>query len=114
MNIVPLPSSPDIEPASQGHDTGPSSSCTIISDGGLGVTLWAVPGARTAAAPGSEVRLQLSPDAPAIIGRQDGGEIEYLDPRYVPSPIMPGARRTILQRDGREQDLYVSRGHFML
>jgi hypothetical protein len=114
MEIVPLRPSPEVVPGrTPAPDTGEPSSCTISSDGGPGVTIWSVPGARTSPQTG-EVRLQLSPDAPVIVGRQNGGEIEYLDPRYVPTPIMPGARRTILQRDGQHRDLYVSRGHFML
>jgi hypothetical protein len=112
---MPLPASPEVVPlGSPSSDTGEPSWCTISSDGGPGLTIWSVPGSRCSPEAGREVRLQLSPDAPVIIGRQDGGEIEYLDPRYVPSPIMPGARRTILQQGGMHQDRYVSRGHFML
>ena len=113
MHIVPLPDNPEA-PAAMPADTDPSSLCTIVSDGGPGLTIWSVPGVRTSTETSRQVRLRLSPDAPVIIGRQDGGEIEYLDPRYIPSPIMPGSGRTILQRDGKHEDVYVSRGHFML
>src|SRR5215510_9629688 len=115
MEIAPHPASPEIAPAWTPHpDTDVPSLCTISSDGGPGVTVWSTPGVRRTAEAQSQVTLQLSPDAPVIIGRQEGGEIEYLDPRYQPSPIMPGSGRTILQRDGRHQDIFVSRGHFML
>src|SRR5262245_11453255 len=114
MHIVPLPDNPEALPAAMPADTDQSSSCPIVSDGGPGLTIWSVPGVRTSTETSRQVHLRLSPDAPAIIGRQDGGEIEYLDPRYVPSPIMPGSGRTILQRDGKHEDVYVSRGHFML
>jgi len=116
MEIAPLPEGPEVAPeASPGLDTAPSvSSCTIISDGGPRITLWSLPGTRLSPENDSEVQLQLSPDAPVIIGRQDGGEIEYLDPRYQPSPIMPGSGHTILQQDGTHGDNCVSRGHFML
>jgi hypothetical protein len=115
MAPAPSPVKPETAPPElPSQDTGEPSSCTIISDGGPGVTCWSLRGARTATETSCEVRLQLSPDAPVIIGRQDGGEIEYLDPRYVPSPIMPDGRQTVLKRDGTPRDLYVSRGHFML
>lgn len=115
MEIAPFPASPEIVPAdSPGPDTDTSSSCTIISDGGPAITLWSMPGTRVSPESGREVQLQLSPDSPVIIGRQDGGEIEYLDPRYQSSPIMPGSGQTILQHDGTRGDIYVSRGHFML
>ena len=106
-----LPAAPVEMPA---LDTDPPSLCTIHSDGGLGVTLWSLPTSRTSSKTGLQCQLKLSPDAPVIIGRADGGEIEYLDPRYVPSPIMPGSGKTILKRHGAKEDVYVSRGHFML
>ena len=128
MEIAPLPADPDVVPADPpSPDTGHStSSCTISSLCGPGLTLWSVPeprlaprgrgvgGEGTSPESRTEIRLQLSPEAPVIIGRQEGGEIEYLDPRYAPSPIVPGTGRTILQQDGTPRDTYVSRGHFML
>src|SRR5262249_59381789 len=114
MHIVPLPDNPEAMPAEKPADTDESSSCTIVSDGGPGLTIWSVPGVRTSAETGRQVRLRLSPHAPVIIGRQDGGEIEYLDPRYVPSPIMPGSGRTILQRNGGHAAVSVSPGPFIL
>jgi hypothetical protein len=49
-----------------------------------------------------------------LIGRQEGGETEYLDPRYQPTQQMPGTQQRIVinPRDGK--DTAVSRGHFTL
>jgi hypothetical protein len=50
-----------------------------------------------------------------VIGRQKGGEVPYLDPRFVPTPIVPESGQTILRADGHDAaDTWVSRGHFML
>jgi hypothetical protein len=62
--------------------------------------------------PSGELKLQLSPDRTLVIGRKNGGEIEYLDPRYQSSPFVPNSDRTILSRS--MWDRCVSRGHFML
>ena len=104
---------PQIPAEFPGCETDLPSLCTIESAGGCGATLWSLPTACIPCAD-SEVQLQLSPDSAVIIGRMNGGEIEYLDPSYVPSPIMPGTGKTILQHGGAQQDLCVSRGHFML
>ncbi len=96
-----------------GPETDPPSFCTIESTGGLGATLWSLPTAHVSKA-NHEVQLQLSPESHVIIGRKDGGEIDYLDPRYVPSSIVPGTGKTVLQHGGAAQDRFVSRGHFML
>lgn len=58
------------------------------------------------------LKTQLCPDSRLVIGRQEGGETEYLDPRYQPTQLAPGSSRTILS--SREADNWVSRGHFML
>jgi hypothetical protein len=56
---------------------------------------------------------RLRPGCPLVIGRQEGGEIEYLDPHYQPTRLAPDSSRTILSGN-REKDIWVSRGHFML
>lgn len=103
---------PSLPPAWPAADTDPATSCTIVADGRHSLTLWSWPKScrRTA----TEVQLQLAPDAPVIIGRSQGGEIPYLDPSYTPTPIIPGTGKTILRHDGSDEDMYVSRGHFML
>jgi hypothetical protein len=60
------------------------------------------------------LQLQIHPDRPVIVGRQQGGETPYLDPFYQPTPILPESGRTILRRSGGGEDRYVSRAHFML
>ena len=60
----------------------------------------------------AETELLLHPDRPVVVGRQQGGEVPYLDPSYVPTHIVPDSGRSVLLRD--EQDLFVSRGHFLL
>ncbi len=47
-----------------------------------------------------------------MIGRQEGGQIEYLDPRFRPTQIVPDSRQRVLKQ--HDSDDYVSRGHFML
>ncbi len=98
------------------REPGPDSVsfCTIHSDAGLGVTLWSRPESAKASKTGLEVRLELSPQKSVIIGRQNGGHVPYLDPSYVSTPIVPGDGQTILQKDGRDQDVSVSRGHFLM
>src|SRR5262249_44196990 len=51
-------------------------------------------------------------DRPAIIGRAEGYEVPYLDPAYRPTTVVPGTGQSVLGKG--EQDIYVSRGHFML
>ena len=113
MEIRPLPESLAIVP-SESPDTGPLSFCTIISDCGPGITLWSVPGSRRSSPTDSDVPLQILPDAPVVIGRQFDGEGPYPDPRYQPSPIIPGEAHAVLQRDGTRNGLCVSRAHFSL
>ena len=115
MPLAPAPAEvePALPPEFPGPETDPPSLCTIHSDSGLGLTVWSLPTARVPAE-GCEVQLRLDPESRVIIGRMDGGEIEYLDPRYVPSSILPGTGKTVLRHGGTAQDLFVSRGHFML
>jgi hypothetical protein len=49
-----------------------------------------------------------------VIGRQEGGEIEYLDPRYMPTRVLPDTNVMVVRRDGSVSDTWVSRGHFLL
>lgn len=59
------------------------------------------------------VQFRLSPDAYVIIGRQEGGRIPYMDPRFRSTQIGPSGQ-SILTSYGHGIDLCVSRGHFML
>jgi hypothetical protein len=58
--------------------------------------------------------MQLAPDRPVIVGRQEGRRIEYLDPSYRPTQLVPDTGQSVLLCGGGGDDVYVSRGHFML
>jgi hypothetical protein len=61
-----------------------------------------------------KLALQLQPEQTVVIGRQEGGEIEYLDPRYQPTQLVPNSRRPVVTSFHGPRDRAVSRGHFML
>jgi hypothetical protein len=83
-------------------------------DGGCGVTLWSDPGVTSAGETLADAALQLRPERPVVVGRQQGGRIEYLDPRYTSTQMVPDTSRSVLTRAGDGKDTYVSRGHFLL
>ncbi len=62
---------------------------------------------------GGKLALQLQPEQAIIIGRQEGGQIDYLDPRYHPTRMVPNTGQAVVTTFG-ESDRRVSRGHFML
>jgi hypothetical protein len=93
-------------------DDPPASRCDLAVLEGAPVTLWHVPGTADDTRPLGE--LQLAPDRPVVVGRADGVEIEYLDPAYRPTPVVPGTGQSVLRSAGRAEDLSVSRGHFTL
>jgi hypothetical protein len=82
---------------------------TVVS--GSAVNVWAAP-ETVATDKRGELKVELQPHRPVVIGRQQGGEIKYLDPHYQPTQLLPGADRSILASN--ELDKRVSRGHFML
>lgn len=92
------------------QDLSISSFCGVSVLCGKSLTLWCAP--HTGPNADTRVELEISPDQPVIVGRAEGGEVPYLDPAYRPTQIMPGTGQTILH--GKEEDLRVSRGHFML
>ena len=49
-----------------------------------------------------------------VIGRQEGGGTEYLDPRFRPTQRMPGTFQRVVVDAHRHSDTFVSRGHFTL
>ncbi len=61
-----------------------------------------------------ELKLQLQPHESLVIGRQEGGEIDYLDPAYQPTRMLPNASQLVVTSFGNASDRCVSRGHFML
>jgi hypothetical protein len=118
---TPMSTSPAPQPggvpwttaASPEEDVG-LSHVSLSFDGGGGLTLWS----DTMTAPDGktdlETQLLLHPDRPVVIGRQQGGEVPYLDPCYVSTPILPDSGRSVLTRAGDGKDIRVSRGHFLL
>src|SRR5262249_27402831 len=95
-------------------DPGTSSSGMIeILTGDTSVSLTAHDG-DTLFEPGPRVRLQLDPDRPVVIGRQQDGVPEYLDPAYRTTRIVPGTGQAVVQSSRVGPDTWVSRGHFML
>jgi hypothetical protein len=90
------------------------SHASLTIEGSRCLTLWSPPGSVSESASPASLQLQIHPDRPVIVGRQQGGETPYLDPLYQPTPMLPKSGRTILRRSGKGEDRYVSRGHFML
>ncbi len=105
--IGELPSVP-VEPAHQDDDTSLSHVCLTMSPGS---TFCGWTGDSSLAMEG-QLSLSLSPGASVIIGRQEGGQTEYLDPAYLPTRTLPGTSQKVVSNNSR--DNYVSRGHFML
>jgi hypothetical protein len=87
-----------------------SSSLTLTTTDLGGLTAWS--SGEMTPDPEGRLKTQLRPDSPLVIGRQEGGETPYLDPRYRPTRLAPGSSRPICGRS--EADIWVSRGHFML
>ncbi len=58
--------------------------------------------------------LHLVRNQTVIIGRQEGGGTEYLDPNFQPTQVMPGTQKRIVVNPNQGSDKLVSRGHFML
>jgi hypothetical protein len=67
---------------------------------------------RTAADLCPQTLLQLQPQDSVVVGRQNGGSLEYLDPAYQPTQFEPTGGQPVLR--GIDRDICVSRGHFML
>src|SRR5579885_2862469 len=70
-------------------DDSVSLSHVSISFTGGGVTVWSDPGTTRTGQTAAETLLALRPERPVVIGRQQGGEVPYLDPHYVPTHVLP-------------------------
>jgi hypothetical protein len=103
-------SSSAVRPADE--PTGPYSIGDVSVVSGPAVTLWATPPTSRDTAPLSRLRLEAR--RPAIVGRQEGGTIDYLDPAYRPTQVVPDSGQRVLRPGGGPEDGLVSRGHFML
>jgi hypothetical protein len=103
---------PEIMPLPH-EDWADSSSLSISIVEGPTLNLWSIATA-TEGKTKSELKLQLQPDQSVVIGRQEGGQIEYLDPRYHPTQMLPNSNKRVVTSFDRGSDRCVSRGHFML
>jgi hypothetical protein len=110
MNPIPPPrmGSPDTQ-----EDVGLSHASLSFSGGG-GLTLWSAPASSSRGRTAAETMVELHPDRPVVVGRQEGGEVPYLDPYYLPTRVVPETGQTVLRQGGGERDNWVSRGHFLL
>jgi hypothetical protein len=82
-------------------------------EGISGLTVWADVGTTAVGETAAETLLFLRPGRPAVVGRQRGGEVPYLDPAYTPTDLLPDTGQSVLTRTGFH-DMAVSRGHFLL
>ena len=110
--IVERPPVPEIAPLPH-EDWGGGTSLSVSIVEGPSLSLWSIATA-TEGKTKEELKLQLEPDQSVVIGRQEGGEIEYLDPRYHPTQLLPNSSQRVVTSIGRGADICVSRGHFML
>jgi hypothetical protein len=62
----------------------------------------------------SQVALLIPESQYVVIGRQEGGQIEYLDPRFRPTQVVPQTGQPVVTQLGDGADRFVSRGHFTL
>ena len=95
-------------------DDADLSHASLSFSGGGGLTLWSCPSTSAAGRTAAETMVALHPDRPVVVGRQQGGEVPYLDPNYAPTRIVPESGQAVLNADGGGRDGWVSRGHFLL
>ncbi|HSQ55188.1 MAG TPA: hypothetical protein VLM40_05530, partial [Gemmata sp.] len=103
-------------PEQLGGCDGPKSHCVVALLHGPPLTLFhpALVETTVDAAVGSptresQVELSLDPGRLVVIGRARGYEVPYLDPTYQATPLVPETGQSVLSRDGRGDDVYVSR-----
>jgi hypothetical protein len=111
----PIQLAPACEPAPIGtYAPGPTSSGSIeIMSGYSTLTLSSCPGS-TIPETDSRIQLQLDPDHPVVIGRQEHGIPPYLDPAYRSTRLVPGSAQPVVRSGSEGRDICVSRAHFML
>jgi hypothetical protein len=108
--LLAISSCPDVWKSQPNNfDPNLSHGSISIESGGGGLSVWS-----HGVTPDQALDLQISisPQHPIVIGRQQGGRLEYLDPRYSPTQMMPSSNGNVLNRT--HLDTNVSRGHFML
>lgn len=112
QGVLECPPLPEIVPLPHEDWEGNTSLSVTIVEGPT-VNLWSIATATEGETEG-ELKLQFQPDQSVVIGRQEGGQIEYLDARYQPTQMLPNSSRRVVTSLNRETDECVSRGHFML
>src|SRR5262249_32264213 len=103
---------PEIRPFPH-EDWSASASLSISIVEGPTINLWSIE-TPTVGKTEAELTLQLQRDQAGVIGRKEGWEIDYLDPRFSPTQMLPNSTRRVVTSFHRESVLYVSRGHVML
>jgi hypothetical protein len=105
---------PEVVPFGEGacpDFDGAVSFASLILESGPAINVWS--GAATVCGKSAaQATLEILGDQPVVIGRQEGGQIEYLDPRFRPTQMVPDTEQVV--QHGAERDRLVSRGHFML
>lgn len=105
------PALPEIAPLPRETASSASLSVTVVD--GAPLSMWSTAPATEGKTKG-ELSVQLQPDQSVVIGRQEGGRIEYLDPSYQPTQMLPHLSERVVATVDRGSDIGVSRGHFML
>src|SRR5438046_1365090 len=78
-------------------------SCGILSvEFGTPITSWT--GGTTATDTAAQPTLEILANQDVVIGRQEGGWNEYLDPQYRPTQIVPQTGQSVLTQYGNEAD----------
>jgi len=112
QGVLECPPLPEIVPLPHENWEGNSFLSMSIVDGPT-VKFWSTATGTTRETEG-ELKLQLQPEQSVVIGRQEGGQIEYLDPSYQPTQLLPNSSRRVVTSLNTEINGCVSRGHFML
>ena len=105
------PPLPEIVPLPREGASSASLSVTVVD--GAPLSMWSTAPAMEGQTKG-ELTVQLKPDQSVVVGRQEGGRIEYLDPSYQPTQMLPKSSERVVATADKGSDICVSRGHFML
>ena len=95
------------------EDLAEGSHLSVSVVAGPNLSLWSIATDRSCDTD-TEFKFQIQPDQAVVIGRQQGGRIEYLDERYQPTQLVPNSAQRVVGSHDKVADNRVSRGHFML
>jgi hypothetical protein len=105
------PAPPEIVPIPRETASSASLSVTVVD--GAPLSMWSTVPAMKGKTKG-ELSVQLQPDQSVVVGRQEGGRIEYLDQSFQPTQMLPHSSERVVATVDRGSDTCVSRGHFTL